>query len=811
MPTPDKKRNDRGDAGVNPFRTVGPDGRPVLSRFSDAASLRSVYETARDNDSKDSTRRANILGMYELRLPWDPEKLRAAGLGDRTNINFGGLRGAIDARAAAVTDLALDTVDLVELTPAAAELAGPDAEDVASAVAYEFSQILRDGLDFLPTLATMVRERDLNGFGPAMWPDPFGFKPVAVLRANVKLHDEAPHLSSRNELVMVEATLPTAYAAALFDDAEASATAGWNLPALRRYMVKVFSEGQSPSRGDGDDRGTSPAEALTMQARENRLFETRQFESLKVIHAFVRELSGDRKVSHYMIPAVAVDGQDEFLLNRYGAYDGMDNCVVWLPASVTEGRAAALRGIASYIYPTEALRNARLCAAADAADQLLRIHLRRRQGGAPERMTLTEQGAYVVLPDDVEHGGNALVNGANVKASVEVTDALSRIATSNTLGNAGVGNVSDPVFSGADRQTKEEAASARERGERAERGFFVASVVVFDLIFRETFRRFMSLVNDPGGKGAGVPEVAAFIRRCEARGIGAEVLRRVPSEFQIRLCRDIVSGGGWAKARLLEGVLSIGGNLDERGRLTATRDLIRCRMGSKAADAYRPLRDRDAEPSDAASHAVLENNDILELSAVLAAPDQMHWTHIPVHGRLLAQISDAVQQGQVEDPQRMLDTMQLVSEHIQAHIAYGGRQIGREAAAKAALRDLRSMRPIQQALTIMAANIDRVRRAEEEKRQREMEDLQKRAEGNETQVKMHEIDVDAALEMRKQDLMHEARMSEAGSRAQTDMFRARAKQEIDRIAQVNRRYIEAAKITANPPPSTEGLVPPETF
>ena len=801
------KPKDDGKFYVNPFRSCDDKGKPVMFRFSSPKALRDVYTKAQEDDVVDSGRRARLLGAYEGKVPWDPQKLEAAGFKSMTNINWLGLKGQIDARAGTVSNLALDTTDLVELRAAAVELAGPDAETVGDIVAAEFSDVLRRGLEFLPALATMVRESDLYGFGPLMWTDPIDYKPTALLRANVKLPETAPHLSSRNELIMIEADLPASYAFGLFDNAEQSAELGWNLEALRRFIVATFVSGEDTASQTGDEKGTSVAESAVTLARENRLFETKQFYNLKVIHAFVRETYGERKVSHYMIPAKGT--QDEFLLVRHGAYDSMDQCVIWLPYTVTETGARGLRGLASYIAPIEDLKNRRMCGLSDAAESLLKVHLQRQTGSTGERLTITEQGQYVAYPADLQAAVSPL-QGANVQQAAAIVELMSRVAGANALGSSGPAAAAAKIFKGADRRTKEEALMDREEGEKSEQALFVLRAVVFDSIFRECFRRFMKIVLTPALLAL-YPEAQLFVRRCAARGVGKDQLRGIPESFEVYMCRDLVAGGSAAKAGMLRDVLDLGGNLDERGRIAGTHDYVRARMGAKAAERYRPVIGRDAMPSDAASHATLENNDMLELSAALAAPDQMHWSHIPVHGKLVQQIVESVNSGQVQDPQRMLDTLQMVSEHIQAHIQYGGAQIGKEEDAKAALRDLRSLRPITQALTIMASNIDRVRRAEEEKRQRAQETLQAKADGQEAAVKTHEIDVKAGLKKYEIDRMTEVKMAAADSKAQTDTFRARAQAEIARVTAANKQYINAGKATANPPPSTEGLVPPEIF
>jgi hypothetical protein len=791
---------------VNPFRTCNEQGRPVEFRFSSAKSLRDVFNKAVQDDRDASMIRAKTLGMYEAKLPWNPAKLEAAGLKDKSNINWLKLKGQIDARAGAISDLALDTTNLVELRPVQVEVAGPDAADIGDVIAEEFSVALRSGIEFLPALATAVRECDLYGFGPLMWTDPEGYAPTALLRGQVKLYEDAHGLSSKNELIMVESVLPASYVFELFDTPEASEAMGWNLAALKRYAIAVFSEGEDTQTSSGNTNGTSVLESQVAQMRSNRLFETRQFESFRVIHAFVRETSGKRKITHYMIPGQ--QNRDEFLLCKKDLYDSMDQCLIWLPYTVTENKAAGLRGLASYLLPICDIENRMMCELVDTARMAGKFHFSKGSGSA-ERLTLVEQGQYVVLPQDIKFEPTSqLAQGLGHIASI--IDMAARASTSNALGANGASAANQRVYSGADRKTKEEVMLQKEAGEKSEQSLFVLRSMIFDSVFRECFRRFMKIALSD--RKSAYAEVEEFVERCDARGVGVGKLRQVAKMFRVYTCRDLVIGGAGAKAGLIANILELGGNLDEKGRLDATHDYVRARMGTLAAERYRPKIGRDGLPSNSASHALLENNDMLELSAVLAAPDQMHWSHIPIHGKIIAQIVEAVgQEGQVQDPQRMLDLLALVSGHIQEHIKYGGRQIGKEDSAKASLADLRSLRQVQQALTMMAATAERAKRAQEEQQQKEQEDLQARAEGKENEVKIHEIDSKAALKMREQDLMHQARLAGADSKAQTDMFRARSKAEIDRISATYKGITDTNVITATPSPSTEGLAPPNVF
>ena len=206
-------------------------------------------------------------------------------------------------------------------------------------------------------------------------------------------------------------------------------------------------------------------------------------------------------------------------------------------------------------------------------------------------------------------------------------------------------------------------------------------------------------------------------------------------------------------------------------------------------------------PSDAASFAQMENNDMMELANVLVASDQLHWSHIRVHGELLQQIMQQVQQNQIEDPQRTLDTLQLIAEHIREHLGFGRLQTGMEPRAKQIEQGLRSLHPYIKMLTMQAAAIQKQQDAQERQQQIEMDRLREQAEGKDAETKIHEIDTKAALKLREQDLDHEVKMVGVSNKAVEEGERIRNKAQLDTISANAKRLIEAGSITGSRRPN----------
>lgn len=789
MDSPDSKSDPVG------FRTTE-GGRPAKSRFTSASSLRTVYMDLKEKDEEDAKRRARIKNVYNGNFPYDPRKRKELGLGNLANFNSNELKGVIDARAASVHDMALDTTPLVELRPLPAELSGPDAEKIAEVVADEFSTVLRESRKFLPVLSTMIREAELYGLGPVAWPTYEDYQPEALERGQLKFAEDAFSVSSENDLYMVESIMPAWYLCALLDDPEGSVSAGWNLAAVRAFLVKTFEEHADTRSESGDTSGTSTHESAVDMMRQNRLLETHQFDSMHVVHAYVREVREPRRVTHYIVTASC--DVDDFLFEKKDAYDSMDQCLLWLPYSVTERCARGIRGLASFLYPIASINNRLLCQIYDVAFRSASYIMMSSVPGQNQQLTIVEHGPYTIVPSGLTPAQSQVTPQFQQLAAVR--EMGRNVSNNAAMGASGPGGLPERVYSGADRKTKDQVRQEAEAGAKVEQSAFILRAATFDALFRESFRRFMKLVRDRSS-WVRYPDVKLFVDRCGRRGVDVAILRRVPEEFSVHMCRDLVTGGAGAKADILMGVLhELGGNLDEPGRLLATRDVLHARLGRKAADRYRPEIGRDTSASDAASHATLENNDMLELSQVLAAPDQLHWTHIPIHWQVVEQIAQAAMSGRADDPQRMLDTLQTVSEHIQAHLMMGGTQIGVEGQVREVEANIRSLAPVIKALTLAADAQQRSREAEARAGEEEMAELRALAEGKENEVKIHEIDTKAALKMREQDQMQQVRIAAAEGKTAVEMLRARSKADIDRTMAGMRRRIEAAKITGRQPP-----------
>ena len=817
------------------YKYAEPSGAPAKNRFLNPAALYAVYQKLTEDDMEEAKRRARIRQLYDGNKPYRTADLEARAVKHLTNVNFGGLWNEISSRADAVVSLQTDTVDLIELKPIARELAGPEAERIGEIVASEVSTLLRDSGRFIPAMSMMTQESDLYGLGPVVWPSPLDYNPVALERGQIRFLEDAPIVSSQNELIMFESVISADYLQSIRDNGELSAAAGWRLPVVDRWFKSVFRDGADTRYGStlNGSTGTSALEAALSERRRNIVAEDRQFENLHVIHAFVREVAWPRGVTHIVLPA---NGEvKDFLFYKQNAYRTMDDCFLWLPATVSVKYAREARGIASRIYFTERAKNRIMCSAVDSAIRSLSLVLTQQNGTVQnQQLTLQEEGPYTLLPPGVQPS-NAQA-GANMQQLAGVLQLLDQSGKAATIGMPPPSTSSvQRMFEGA-TQSKTKKEEEQERGMRTRRteADYAKRKFAIDRICRQAFIRILNLALLPEFMRVDYPEIQSFIERCAMRQVTLEHLVAIPQLFTIGASRELALGADGMAAELDAFHQIYGGEIDEAGRREIARKRAILRFGLKEADRIIPETSRDKLPSDQASKAVDENNLMKLGFKPMMGQDQWHWSHIPVHAQLLQEIADMVQapedstpdlnewngdpnaslqigeqtlQNLQEEPKKILGILVTCSQHVQEHLSVGGVQVNMKARAKEVEKMLRDLRPTIKALNLAVATQERVEQAQREQAQRDEEKRIDQLAEEKARVAQIEADKKAETDRYRIDREHEvARYKaevEAGRMAQRDRLDAgraqneEARRDAQAAAQIDREEkLAGARVNA---------------
>lgn len=793
------------------YNIVEKNGAPARSRFTDPQALRAVYDKLTEDDFLEAERRAKIRRMYDGNLPYDPKRLESCGLKNIANVNFLGLKGVIDNRSGAVLRLASDTTDLVELRPLSRELAGPDAEKIGGIVAKEFSRTIREGGLVIPALSMMNREADLYGLGPVAWASADDYRPIALERAQVRFVPDGPVNSSQHELIMFETQLPASYMFYLLDHQDEAAAAGWDVPAVKRWVVDAFRNGMESRATPGMEGGTSWIESALSLIRQNRFEEEHQFDRLNVIHAFVKEMGFPRGITHIISPA---SEQKDFLFRRVNAYMSMDECFMWFPFSCTERYARAVRGLASFLFPVEALNNRFTCQLVDVSFRAATFVLAQKSAGAQPNLTVNEVGPYTVIPAEFAPAQSQVA--PNIQQLAQTKQLLDAVGVNSVTGGAygPLGTTSIKTEKGPDRQTKAEVELQQRLRAQKEIELFVQRITVFDKVFRETFNRFIRLaVSQDPTKLADYPEIVTFIERCARQGVTLDMLAALPQTFTVVTCRDLILGSEGVVTALTEVLGQFGGNLDEAGRKAATRAIVALRLGDRQADRVIPELSRDQAPSDQSSFAMLENSVMKMGGTVAMGQDQWHWAHIPVHAQILQEIVQQIEAPEdnnpesdsfgsqdqsiaektlerAPDPKSVLQLLVKASQHVQEHVQVGGQQIGMQDQAKQVMKMIHDLRPTIKALNLAVATQERVEQAQREQQEREMQDLRDRAEGNDFAKEKYKADLSARVAQYKADLEHDIALRRLGQEGEQAAARGAAADRASE-ADIARRDAEA--------------------
>lgn len=766
----------------NGLKTIEQSGAPARTRFSDPAALRTVYDQLTQEDYPDAVRRGKIQRVYDGHLPLRRDELARNGLKFASNVNWGGLKGVIDNRADVLLRMASDTANVIELRPISREMAGPELYRAARIIAEEFSTLVRETDDVIPALMRMNTQADLFGLGPVTWLNDEDYRPVALDRSQIRFVGDGPVQSSRHELIMFETTLPAATAFMLLDQPEAAATAGWDVPTLKKWVVGVFRDNLETAASPGNDPGTSVIETQLAMIRQSRFAETNQFRQLKVVHAYVREMSAPRGITHIISPASAsADPGDKFMYRRMNAYRNMDECFVWFPYSCNYRAARDVRGLASYVLAAEMVENRYKNRVADAMMQNASILLSQQSVGSQSTITLTEQGPYTLVPRELTPVQNNVKPDMNqVVASMQFFER-SGVAAAAGSGMGAIGTTG-PKLDAARQPSKDEVMLQQQQRSNKEVGLFNKRLAVLDKIMRQTFRRATGIAakivaGDPW-YAAEYPEVADFLSRCMQRGVAPEMVLASFQTCQVVTCRDLVLGSNGKASVIGEMLANFGGNLDEASRRLAQRDWVELNLGAQAADRYAPEVSRDNAPSDQASLATVENGMMTMGQEVMVGADQWHWSHIPIHAKILQQIvqqvaapednnpgggGDSIAERTLQNVPNPKETQRLLatcSKHIQEHLAIGAQQIGMQAQAKQVQKMISDLRPTIKALNLAVATQERVEQAQREAQERAQAELEQRANQNELEKAKYEVDRKADVDRYRVDREHEVRMRE---------------------------------------------------
>ena len=784
-----------GDLGV---MTVTPEGRPSI-RFLTAEGVYNALNAMQMSDNADAQRRALIQGMVDGNPPYRQVELTKAGLGDMLNVNWLGLRGALESRLTVVDQMVGMDTRLVEVTPRNPGPAPDALQDIGDVISDQFSSAVHDWQGLSPLLEAAMRDMDMHGLGVAIFPQENDWRPIPMPRGSLRTAENSRIIVDDNEVIAVEGTLQ---AGDLFRVLEQK-TPGWDLEVAKEYLIQTFVEKVDNTSQGGNDRGTTLVESFESRMRDNVWYDTNQFQEIRIVHVYSKEVDPDGGVTHIIVPANRV-GTIGWLYRQEKVYDELSDVVWWLPSiSSSDGRLRSLRGMASYLAPLADLDNRFLCHTFDIAWRSSSLVLQPASHTDLSALQFVDHGPYTILPAELKLQASAIpANGLG--QLIQLRELAQNVGQNNALGlkmSSGTPFPEHPVNQNKPGSQKELQA-AQSAVLNADRHGAAIRLRAIAGLFQNMFKR---MIKTPPAK---MPPPARriavdFRKSCIARGVTEEQLDDFNELFTISLSRELMVGGPGAYVQMMGALMQLRSGMDEEGSVRMMRDILSVAVGRRKVDRYRPMINRENLSTSAKSFAQLENNTILEGYLPKAGRDQLHKAHIEVHMQLVQPIVQAAQQGQVPDPTKATQTLQGALQHVFEHLQLYGSDPAFKDEAEAMMKKLHPAVEVLKRLSQVAEKMQQMNAQMQQQQAKTAQEKSAIAEQAnslngqqltpELALKKYEIDKKDIISRMEQESLNGMRAEKTRDREQIRVQEAQNKMAIDRM-------LAQAKATAGAAP-----------
>lgn len=774
------------DTKATDLQTTTPQGTPSMRRLATPAAARSLFNRMVDEDMRGGAQhRAIIQGMIDGNPPFSDEVLEEMGMGNSINVNFLTMRANLDARAGAGHELFAEVPSIIDCKPLKVLHNEPEVVHNCSIIAEEFTDLVTLWDGFLPAMEMVWRNCDAYGIGVCAWPDPWDWRPQSFQRGNLLVDPQASVEVDKNDFVMIRDELSVHDLFIKTQDPDTSRARGWKVQSLKDLIVRVFHAKEGTS--DDDQYQRSTWESIQQAARNNDpYYQSQQFDKVRVVHILVREVSGDQKVSHLIIPELG--SCDYFIFEGLDQYDRMSHVLWWMPYNYGDGYVRSVRGVASYMIQHDDLSNRFLCRIFDAGFLSASLLLQPQTPMDMSRLQFMQMGPYTIVPSELN------IRQSTFQPQISPLLQLRSVSEQVMKNNTGTFRQHSESVGREAEKTARQVAEEANKEARFEKAAIAARYTHLDKLYREIFRRATSkeILDSGNVEYPGAREAKAFIQRCEDRGVPREFITNWQKNFRVSAYRAVGMGSLGVKYDITGQILNMSGSFDELGKREALREAVAARVGYRHVDRFVPTLDRDQNSSNEHSIAMLEFNDIEEGSEVVVGSDQLHKIHIMVFLQRLYPLMEAALAGQpTPDPVRDFRTMQLAVQHIAQHAQYLMQDPRQKEFIDTQLKPI--LQKVSEAMQVLEQSAKQVLKAQQQQQQQQEAQLanaEKIQQDRELEAKIFEIQRKYEVEAMKQQSLNSMRA--AKTEEQMAIARHKAEEDIKRKAEK-----QAAEIRIN--------------
>ena len=619
--------------------------KPPVSRIKDLRAANSIFKNLCKGDEASAVNRARIQGMFDGAAPYSKSALNASGQGFRTNLNFGEAEKYLEQALAAYVDLINGVEQMVRIQTTW----GEDKQRVewSRIMSEEYSFQLRQWDRFNYEYLNLCNHFVAHGVGINYFEDEYcwhwcstGLGDVLVPRQTRASEQDIDVAAAKRSMQVTEL-----YSA--IEDEEKASKMGWNIKECKK-AIKEASAGVTE---------VTDWEEFQKEIKNNDLYMGGKVAKVHVVHMWVKEF--DKSITHLIFRK---DGEGkEFLYKKKESYANIAQAFTFFTYGIgTNGTYHSIRGLGFKIYQHMGLSNRIRSQVVDNAMLAGSPMVQPEDERALENMAFNYFGPFAILPPNVNYVDRAFPNVSNTMMPVleDLTSmADQRTGQYSTQGVFGKGK--------GDRRTRFEVAAHLEESSKLSGTALNLFYAPWERHHIEVARRFHK-PNYPS-QSSGYDQVQDYRNRCLARGVPEEALDNVDWR-KTKAVRAVGNGSSGNRMVQLQQLNELAGTFDAEGRHNLFRDQTAAIVGQDAADRYIPARPDQRQPQDA-KIAQLENRDLMEGVEVEIFPNEAHAVHLEFHVPELENIWNAHEEGQVDEIEAYLQSVQLF-QHCVQHLEF---------------------------------------------------------------------------------------------------------------------------------------------
>lgn len=647
-----------------------PDGKPPQARLDDIQSALGVASTLLEATKERWRKMAMLRGMVDGNPPFNPGKLRSAGMAYYPN--FSTLEGKAYVSSALVPyyDLFAGSPSYIDIQ---LDLKDKQVQDEASrVVCEEADRVFRYAEWFESRLNKMLFDFVTFGKGFLMWPDPDTSLRFRHIPAHRVLFPDGEDVDYEDwNLFGVLQTLKPDVLFGKVRNREAAERAGWNWRAVMEAIA--LAAPYDPSIYD-DYVG------LQDQLRDHDLYVTARSETIWVMNLYVREFN--RRWTHLIVPMDSYRGggaqasmpfvpleqapgryrqpnlsrldelhRQGFLFKKVGRFAAVENILCPFFFELMSGSVNGLSGLGKDIFAPMQLKDRMWCSRINNTFMRSSIVLQPRDAKSREQLQIMQMQNVTILPPGVEVQNGTIFG--DLAAAEETSAGLDRLLQQNT-------GIYRPTFE-KPPGNPEPAANFRMRAAQSttlSNSAVNRFVKQGDRLFAELFRR-LQVSSDL--------ESRAYRQACEDRGITKEMQAHTR---YVRMYRPIGAGSVFLRndqlLMLLSPAANIFANLPADGQAALVQDAIGSMVGQQKVERYAPFTSRKSFANRDAWEAQQENDAMQTGGPVIAYPEQNDQVHLAVHAQAGQQALASLTKG--AQPMLVAAFMPRLLQHAQVHL-----------------------------------------------------------------------------------------------------------------------------------------------